>query len=39
VLDLAGDDVPQYEVLPMADWVLVRIRTPTSRRPWAHRAS
>ena len=39
VLDLAGDEVPEYQVLPMADWVLVRIKTPTARRPWAHRAS
>ena len=39
VLDLAGDEVPQYEVLPMADWVLVRIKSSGARRPWAHRAS
>jgi hypothetical protein len=39
VLDLAGDDVPEYEVLPMADWVMVRIKPSGARRPWAHRAS
>jgi hypothetical protein len=39
VLDLSGDDVPEYEVLPMADWVLVRIKPSGTRRPWAHRAS
>ena len=39
VLDLAGDEVPTYEVLPMADWVLVRIKPSGSRKPWAHRAS
>ncbi len=39
VLELAGDDVPQFEVFPMADWVMVRIREPSNRRPWAHRAS
>ena len=39
VLDLSGDDVPDYEVLPMADWVLVRIKPSNARKPWAHRAS
>jgi hypothetical protein len=39
VLDIAGDAVPEYEVLPMADWVLVRIKPSGTRRPWAHRAS
>jgi hypothetical protein len=39
VLDLAGDAVPDYEVLPMADWVLIRIKPAGARRPWAHRAS
>ena len=39
VLDIAGDDVPTYEVFPMADWVMVRIKTSTTRKPWAHRAS
>jgi hypothetical protein len=31
--------VPEYQVLPMADWVLVRIKPSGTRRPWAHRAS
>lgn len=39
VLDLAGDEVPAYEVLPMADWVLVRLKPAGPRKPWAHRAS
>lgn len=39
VLGLAGDEVPDYEVLPMADWLLVRIKPSAARRPWAHRAS
>lgn len=39
VLDLSGDAVPEYEVLPMADWVLVRIKPGRTRKPWAHRAS
>ena len=39
VLDLSGDDVPEYQVLPMADWVLVRIKSSGPRKPWAHRAS
>lgn len=39
VLDIAGDDVPEYEVFPMADWVMVRIKPSGTRRPWAHRAS
>lgn len=39
VLDIAGDDVPEYDVLPMADWVMVRIKPSGTRRPWAHRAS
>ena len=39
VLDLAGDDVPAYEVLPMADWILVRIKPSGQRSRWSHRAS
>jgi hypothetical protein len=39
VLDIAGDSVPEYEVFPMADWVMVRIKPPGAPRPWAHRAS
>ncbi|MBX3023933.1 hypothetical protein KF840_03385 [bacterium] len=39
VLDIAGDDVPEYEVFPMADWVMVRVKPAGARRPWAHRAS
>lgn len=39
VLGLSGDEVPEYEVLPMADWVLVRIKPAIARKPWAHRAS
>lgn len=40
VLDLQGDELPEYSVYPMADWVVVRIKPLTPRqRPWAHRAS
>jgi len=39
VLDLSTEGVPEYEVLPMADWVLVRIKPGNTKRPWAHRAS
>ncbi len=39
VLDLSTEEVPEYEVLPMADWVLVRIKPGNTKRPWAHRAS
>jgi hypothetical protein len=40
VLDLAVDDPPDYAVYPMADWVLVRIKTPSPHtHPWAHGAS
>ncbi|MGD9764345.1 MAG: hypothetical protein AB7V27_11565 [Candidatus Binatia bacterium] len=40
VLDLAADEPPDYEVLPMADWLLVRIKPPAgTKRPWAHRGS
>jgi len=40
VLDLQADELPEYGVYPMADWVVVRIKpTNLPRRPWAHRAS
>jgi len=40
VLDLAGDELPEYTVQPMADWVVVRIKPMNPQRiPWAHRAS
>ena len=40
VLDLQGNETPQFAIYPMADWVVVRIKSPTaSPRPWAHRAS
>lgn len=39
VLDLDVDVTPEYEVLPMADWVLVRIKSTIPKKPWAHRAS
>lgn len=39
VLDLEGDDVPEYAVFPMADWIMVRLKPPANPRPWAHRAS
>lgn len=39
VLDIAAEAPPDYEVLPMADWVLVRIRPTSAKRPWAQRAS
>lgn len=40
ILDLQGDSLPEYAVYPMADWVVVRIRSSEIKpRPWAHRAS
>jgi len=39
VLDLQGDEPPAYDVLPMADWILVRIKPSGKPRPWSHRAS
>lgn len=40
VLDLQGSGDPTFAVYPMADWVVVRIKSPTAQpRPWAHRAS
>ena len=37
VLELDADDPPEYTVLPMADWVLVRIKPIAPHtRPWAH---
>jgi hypothetical protein len=40
VLDLQGTETPQFTVYPMADWVVVRIKSRTATpRPWAHRAS
>jgi hypothetical protein len=40
VLDLQGSGAPEFAIYPMADWVVVRIKSPTaSPRPWAHRAS
>lgn len=40
ILDLEGDELPEYGVYPMADWVVVRIKAPNVKpRPWAHRAS
>lgn len=40
VLELQGDQLPEYGVYPMADWVVVRIKpTNLQPRPWAHRAS
>ena len=40
VLDLQSDELPEYAVYPMADWVLVRIKPANVKpRPWAHRAS
>lgn len=40
VLDLQGNETPAFAIYPMADWVVVRIKSPTaSPRPWAHRAS
>lgn len=39
-LDLQGDELPEYGVYPMADWVVVRIKPlHIEKRPWAHRAS
>jgi len=38
VLDLATDEMPEYAVYPMADWVVVRIKpTNLPHKPWAHR--
>jgi hypothetical protein len=40
ILDLQGDETPQFSIYPMADWVVVRIKSPNApTRPWAHRAS
>lgn len=40
ILDLQGNERPEFGVYPMADWVVVRIKpTNIERRPWAHRAS
>lgn len=40
VLDLQGNESPEFGVYPMADWVVVRIKpTNVQPRPWAHRAS
>jgi len=40
ILDLQSDELPEYGVYPMADWVVVRIKpTGLKRIPWAHRAS
>lgn len=40
VLDLQGNQLPEYAVYPMADWVVVRIKPHhIEKRPWAHRAS
>lgn len=40
VLDLQGNEMPEFSVYPMADWVVVRIKPLNPRqRPWAHRAS
>jgi hypothetical protein len=40
ILDLQGNQMPEYGVYPMADWVVVRIKPlNVERRPWAHRAS
>jgi hypothetical protein len=40
VLDLQGDETPEFGVYPMADWVVVRIKPLNPRtRPWAHRES
>jgi hypothetical protein len=38
VLDLDADQLPEYAVFPMADWVMVRIKPFEGRSvPWAHR--
>ncbi|MEO8603556.1 MAG: AMIN domain-containing protein [bacterium] len=39
VLDLDTAEAPTYDVLPMADWVMVRIKPAGAPRPWTHRAS
>ncbi len=40
ILELQSDELPEYGVYPMADWVVVRIKpTNIKPRPWAHRAS
>ncbi|MDX2166875.1 MAG: hypothetical protein SF182_07420 [Deltaproteobacteria bacterium] len=39
VLELDTDETPAYEVLPMADWILVRIKPTGGSRPWAHRTT
>lgn len=39
VLHLASDELPEYSVYPMADWVMVRIRPLHPRTvPWAHQS-
>jgi hypothetical protein len=40
VLDLESEQMPEYTVYPMADWVVVRIKPLNPPHiPWAHRAS
>src|SRR5262245_50941787 len=40
ILEMQGNESPEFGVYPMADWVVVRIKpTEIQRRPWAHRAS
>jgi len=39
VLNLDTTEMPAYDVLPMADWILVRIKPDTPTKPWSHRAS
>jgi hypothetical protein len=40
VLDLDTAEAPTYDVLPMADWILVRIKPADApRKPWTQRAS
>ena len=40
VLDLETNEMPEYSVYPMADWVVVRIKPLNPpQTPWAHRAS
>jgi hypothetical protein len=39
VLDLDTDQMPEYAVFPMADWVMVRIKPSEGKQlPWAHRS-
>ena len=38
VLDLQADSPPDYQVFPMADWVMIRLNPLNPKvRPWAHR--